>query len=217
MRLLRSAACAALIAAVVACGRDSAEVARAPTPIPDNLAGFYAGDFPCGSCTAIATALWLRDDGVFVLRQRYLGTEAQPVAALGRWRWDETAAALVLEGSGPERRFAHGADATLTFATASPLPHVLARAQDGRADERMRIRGLAQFAERGATLTECVSGLALPLAELGQFTELRRLYRRMVTVGTPARVSVVAHLSQDGATESWVVEEIVEVQPQETC
>jgi hypothetical protein len=207
-------------AVAAACGGDAADLARAPTPMPTDLAGFYAGDFPCGNCARIAAALWLREDGVFFFRQRYANSSADDTVShgLGRWRWDADAALLVLESAGPERRFRHDANGRLELETASPLPHVLARAADEPFADGVRIDGLAVATGDGATLVECLSGLALPVAAGGASADLRRLYGRLVTPGSPALVSVeVRLLAGDGTEERWLVERLLNLRPQGTC
>lgn len=210
----------ALTAAVAACGGDAADVARTPTPMPTALAGFYAGEFPCSNCLGIEAGLWLREDGAFVFRQRYRsdGGADSVSHGLGRWRWDTGAADLVLEGAGPERRFRRGADATLALQTASPLPHLLAPAAAEPFTASVRIDALAVVADGGATLTECLSALARPLVDGGASTELRRLYARLIARGRPALVGVEARLvAGAGGAESWLVERVLNLRPQETC
>lgn len=213
----RSFVYAAAAAVLAACGGEAADVARTPTPMPDDLAGFYAGEFPCSNCPGIDAALWLRADGAFVFRQRYRDTAAVS-HGLGRWRWDADAARLVLDAPGPERRFRHAADATLTLETASPLPHVLARGAPEPFTDTVRIAALAVIAGGSATLTECLTGLALPLGDGGASSELRRLYGRLVTRGGPALVGAEARLVVDaGGTERWRVERVLNLRPQESC
>jgi hypothetical protein len=192
--------------------------------MPADLAGIYAGDFPCSNCAGIAAALWLRDDGAFLFRQRYRGNAGGDTGGdtvshgLGRWRWDADAARLTLTGAGPERRFRRAVDATLELETASPLAHVLARAPDAAFEDGMRVDGLAIVADGGATLTECLSALALPVAAGGASAELRRLYGRLIAAGRPALVSVEARIVAGGAGEErWLVERMLGLRPEETC
>lgn len=213
----RSFVYAAAAAVLAACGGEAADVARTPTPIPADLAGFYAGEFPCNNCPGIDAALWLREDGAFVLRQRYRDTSTVS-HGLGRWRWDGDAARLVLDAPGPERRFRHSADATLVLETASPLPHVLARAAPEPFTDAVRVEALVVIASGGATMTECLTGLALPLVDGGAITELRRLYGRLVTRGNPALLGAEARLVVDAnGAERWRVERVTNLRPQESC
>lgn len=219
MRLKRAAACG-VIAFAAACGGESADLARTATPMPNELGGFYAGEFPCNNCEAIAAALWVREDGVFFLRQRYTGGGAEDsvVHGLGRWRWDADAGQLVLEGAGPARRFRPGAQTGLELETTSPLPHVLARAAPEPFADRLRIAGLVVVGGGGgATLTECLTGLALPLAPGGSSAQLRRLYGRTITPGNAALANLEARLATSGESESWLVERVIELRDQETC
>ena len=54
------------------CGRDSGEKTEPRTPMPSGLAGVYAGELPCSNCAKIEATLWLRPDGRFFLRQRFV-------------------------------------------------------------------------------------------------------------------------------------------------
>lgn len=214
----------AATAVLAACGGEAADVPPAPTPMPANLAGFYTGEFPCSNCPGIDAALWLRDDGAFILRQRYRPGDDNPGTVshgLGRWRWDADAARLVLDGAGPDRRFRYAADATLTLETVSPLPHVVARAAPETFTDTVRIDALVVIGDNGATLTECLSRLAFPIVDGGASTDLRRLYGRLVSRGRPARVDVEARLVPGaegaGGAERWHVERLVNLNPRESC
>jgi hypothetical protein len=54
------------------CDREVQEEIQSRTPMPMSLAGVYAGQFTCSNCVAIEATVWLRPDGRFFLRQRFI-------------------------------------------------------------------------------------------------------------------------------------------------
>jgi hypothetical protein len=220
----------ALAAALVGCGRDSAEKAEPRTPVPATLAGVYAGELPCDNCARIDATLWLRPDGRFFFRQRFVDegsapstkpTDPSATYGLGRWAWDEISAEAVLRGPGPERRLVVRDDDHLELRVPSPAPHVLARdAAAPHFEDRVTLDGESAVSENGATFKECVTGLALPVADAGAYRELRRQHRRMNPRGKVALTTVEAHLvTTAGPTtsERLVVDRFITIKPGRGC
>jgi hypothetical protein len=194
--------------------------------MPPSLIGTYAGEFPCSNCAAIDAALWLRADGRYVFRQRYLdaaGAQDGPDAfSIGRWVWDEVSAQLVLKGMGPERRFNAIETDQLEWIVAAAIPHVLHL--DFAATsvaESMPVSGVAIVQGNNATFRECQTALEFEVAGDGAMSDLRRQHRAFSPRGKPALTSVYAHLGQvtaGGQTrEVWVVDRVLRVSPNETC
>ncbi len=203
--------------------RDAAPVT---TPMPATLAGVYSGELPCSNCAAIATTLWLRPDGRFFMRQRFVdegaGTAARSAAdaaatySLGRWHWDELEAEAVLRGAGPERRLGTLDGERLELRVASPLEHVLTR--DAGAlpfDDRLTLDGESAVTEKGATFRECLTGLKFTVAESGAYRELTRQHRRMNASGKVALTTIEGHFVAAG--ERLVVDRFVTLKPGTAC
>jgi hypothetical protein len=220
----------ALAALLSGCGRDSGDTVEPRTPMPATLAGVYTGDLPCSNCAAIDASLWLRPDGRYFFRQRLRDDAASTAAApppstiygLGRWSWDEVAAEVVLRGAGPERRLTVRDEHHLQLRVPSPVEHVLARdAAAPHFRDRVTLDGESAVTENGATFKECLTGLALPVADAGAYRELRRQHRRMNPRGKIALTTVEAHLVATGeestTSERLVVDQFITMKPGQGC
>jgi hypothetical protein len=220
----------ALVAGLMG-GCDSGEVQEkidSRTPMPAAIAGVYAGEFPCSNCAAIEATLWLRPDGRFFLRQRFVDdaerkTSQSPAATygLGRWTWDEIAAELVLDGAGPERRLVVRDAEHLELKAASPIAHVLALDRSAPSfKDRLTLDGESAVTATGATFKECLTGLELPVVvDAGAYRRLRRYHREMNARGKVALTVVEGHLVTDAATmsERLVVDQFVSMKPGTGC
>jgi len=204
-----------------------------PTPMPATLAGVYTGQLPCGNCPAIAATLWVRPDGRFFLRQRFgagdgadddeAGAgEPSVTHSLGRWSWDDIAARAVLRGAGPERRLKVVDADRVEIEVPSPLPHVLARdASAAPFGDRLALDGESTVTERGATFTECLTGLTFVVADQGAYRELRRQHRRLNPKAKVALTTIEGHIVTvtKGSTtsERLVVDRFVTMKPGTPC
>jgi hypothetical protein len=216
-----------LIAAVAACSGGTDDAPPAATPMPDGLPGVYTGELPCSNCAAIEASIWVRPDGRFFLRQRYVtadgaADDAANVYTLGLWRWDETEAELVLAARGPERRLLRLDAERLELMTASPVAHVLVR--DPAAPpftDRVRLDGESAIVDGNGTFKECLTGLALTVAKSGAFDELRRQHRRMNRSGRITLTAVDAHLAEgrtaDAVIETLIIDRVVDLTPGVGC
>ena len=222
----------ALGAALVGCDRDVQDKTEsARTRMPSSLAGVYAGELPCSNCAAIEATLWLRTDGRFFLRQRFIEEAASTVDkasppptatyGLGRWAWDELAAELVLRGAGPERRLVVRDAEHLELEVASPTPHVLTRDHDEPAfKDRVTLDGESVMTAAGATFKECLTGLELPVvADAGAYRQLRHHHRELNARGKVARTVVEGHLVTNAAatSERLVVDRFISLKPGTGC
>jgi copper homeostasis protein (lipoprotein) len=200
--------------------------AALPIPMPASIPGTYAGLFPCGNCAGIDATLWLRTDGRFILRQRYIedsgDAEESSSYALGLWQWDEVAALVVLGGPGPARKLERTSAGGLALRTDSSLPHVLDR-DDGVPPftEGFPLTGVAVVNGNAATFRDCVSQLELDVAPVGAFAELRRQHRAFSPHGRPALTAVAAYPRSIAAAgtvrEVWVLDRVVNVKPNGSC
>ena len=160
------------------------------TPMPEDLPGVYGGEFPCPICDAIAATLWLRQDYRFFLKQTYLGGELgasgdpsgnRPTSAytLGRWRWDEQAAQIVLEAP-VQRRLSRIDEQSLQLQSASTAAHLLTR--DTAAppfSDRVRLDGESAIVDGNGVFKECLTGLSVPIVKNSAFSELRKQHRTL--------------------------------------
>jgi NlpE N-terminal domain/NlpE C-terminal OB domain len=222
----------ALVAALAGgCGRDSRDATDARTPMPATIAGVYAGEFPCSNCAVIEATLWLRPDGRFFFRQRFVDDTANATAGskapalsvthgLGRWSWDAIAAEIVLRSVGPERRLSVRDEQHLELRVASPLEHVLVRdAKEPRFADRFTLDGESAVTESGATFKECLTGLTFRVVDAGAYNELRRWHGRMR--GQAALTTVEGHLvtvrDKSTTSERLVVDAFVAIKPGTGC
>lgn len=216
------------LVAIAACSRNDGDETPPTTPMPPSVPGVYAGEFPCSNCAAIAATLWLRPDGGFVLRQRFVEAEdaatqaAGPAATfgLGRWSWDERAAQLVLRGAGPERRLAVHTEDRLQLLVASPIEHALTRdpASPPFVD-RLSLDGESVVTQDGATFTECLTGLTFAVADASAYRELRRQHQRLNPRGRVALTTLEARLAPatEEQPEQLVIERFVTMKPGTPC
>jgi hypothetical protein len=222
-----------LTAALGGCGGASEDAGPVPTPMPATLAGVYTGQLPCSNCAAIAATLWLRPDGRFFLRQEFTddsssptteakGSHAAPIYSLGRWHWDEIAAETVLRGAGPDRRLTMLDAERLQMRVTSPVSHVLTRnANVPPFGDRLMLDGESAVTERGATFTECLTGLTFAVVESGVYRQLRYQHRNMNPRGKVALTTIEGHLvtvTHAAATsEQLVVDRFVTIKPGTPC
>ena len=224
----------ALLAALQAgCDRDVQEKTEPRTQMPTDIAGVYAGEFPCSNCAAIEATLWLRPDGRFFLRQRFTddtenatGTKPRAPAAtygLGRWVWDDTAAEIVLHGGGPEKRLVVSDSEHLGLRAASLTPIVMLRDRNEPAfSDRITLKGESALTDKGATFRECLTGLVLPVVvDAGAWRQLRHHHRTMNGSGKVALTILEGHVvgGGDGATtsERLVVDQFISLKPGTGC
>src|SRR5262245_7347720 len=197
------------------------------TPMPVGIAGVYAGEFPCSNCVKIAATLWLRPDGRFFLRQRFVDDPATTTATAktprtpsatysrGFWSWDDVEAKIVLRGAGPERRLSVRDAEHLQLLVASPVEQILARDRDEPAfHDRITLDGESAVTANGATFKECLTGLDLPVVvDAGAYRQLRHYHRTMNARGKIALTVVEGHLvyASDGSSERLVVDAFVSI------
>lgn len=187
------------------------------------VAGTYSGLFPCENCPGIETRLWLRSDGTFFTRRRYLAEDGQaPVTAynLGRWRLAPDGSAVVLDGRGPVRAYRRAGAGRLELETDSVLEHRLDReAGAGPPNDVLRMTGLVSINGEEAWFSECRSGLRAAIVRSGDFRRLLHQYRTAGAPGEAARVELEGRFSwaADGAPNGLVIERLVAVTGRSDC
>lgn len=216
-RVLTLLVCALLLG----CHRGGSNGGPAVTPLPADLAGVYAASFPCSNCKEIAATLWLRADERFFLRQSYLGdsgTVDDASYAFGLWSWDEHAAEIVLRGRGPDRRLKRldsdaleslgNAAAKITFKRDPSAPPF---------SDKLVFDGESEVSDQGATFTQCITGLELPIADAGALKELRRQHRVLNPRHKIAFTTVDAHIVDGSSGERLVIDKVIKLKPGAGC
>jgi len=194
---------------------EPAPAERRPPP------GVYAGTFPCANCAGIDTTLWLRSDGRFFFRQRYLDAREAELGGynLGRWRWSAESG-LVLAGAGPVRRFTLLSDGRLEMITATGLDHLLER-ERGAPDfvDRIRLDGRVVLEDGQLRLTECLSGLSAELRGGEDHARLRQRLRSLVGYGAPALVELEGRFmwTSTGRASALTVDRFFSIRPDGGC
>jgi hypothetical protein len=203
------------------CGSDSSP--PSPPDVPEApVAGVYRGEFPCRNCPAIETTLWLRADGTFFNRHRYLADAGEaPVVAynLGRWYPEAAGARIIADGRGPDRTYRRTGADQLELVTDSDLEHRLHRDPGaGPFSDVMRVAGVARVASNGAHFRECRSGLEAAIAEAADFRRFLRQYRA-AAAGEDAWVEFDGRFTwaPDGSPATVTIERFVSVGEAQRC
>lgn len=207
---------------VVGCGDSSESETPAGSPI-SSLPGVYAGQFPCMNCPGISTTLWLRRDGRYFSRQRYLADESDEEAiayGLGRWSWVEAERTVVLAGEGPPRAFRWPEADTLIMQTESDLEHRLAR--DPEAPDftsSIRMTGMMRKSGQSTVFTECLTALKTPVKKSGDYARFLHQYRSASAGDEGAFVELEGRFSwsSEGAPVSLTIDRFLTVRASESC
>lgn len=209
-------------ALLAGCGEDPDTDTSAALP-EASLPGVYSGVFPCEGCPGIATTLWLRADGRFFFRQRYLADDAGDeidVYSLGRWESSDEDRAIKVAGGGPERTFVRPNQDTLVMQTESELEHRLTR--DPNASEfsaTIRMAGIMRMRGGSMSFSECLTGFSAPVSKGGDFARFRHQYR---SIGGPKKPTYVEFegrflWSPEGAPRSVTIERFITVKEDGSC
>lgn len=218
--------------------RESSSAAVAPdAPAESSGAGrlvvpvTYTGRLPCADCPGIQLTLTLLADSTFRLRQVYQDRPAV-FHDLGRWSVEGNGARLVLRSGGEaaQRFQIIGSDSLRLLdmqdqPTGSQPQYVLARAP--RLDpvrDTMQLRGVYSYMADAGRFTECRSGTAFPVAQVGAHAALERAYLAARTgPGAPLVVGIRGHFEErrgmegDRLLEHVVVDSVERVGPGATC
>jgi len=215
----------------------AAPAAGVPGPAGTGLQppGTWSGEIPCADCPAIRMTLTLKSDGVFLLRQTYVGADEgrdRSFVDRGRWTVSEDGRRLVLRG-GTEapRQFAVVAPERLRMLDTagdeirSKLNYDLVRAAtvDPVAD-RWRLRGSFTYMADAARYVDCLTGESVPVAMTADYLSLERAYlAARAEPGAPLLVTLEGHMEMrppmegDALVETLVVEQFDKAWPGESC
>lgn len=198
--------------------------------MPNQLPALYSGVLPCADCPGIRYSLDLRADSVYFLSMKYLDTEPLVVRyEIGQWTISDDNV-LVLHGPGdkPDQFAVQDADTLRKLDMAGqPLPTQfnvsLRRRQDyAPIEPRLTMRGMYQHTADGATFSECLTGLTLPVADESDGAALQEMYlktrkepgqsvlasldgqlvRRATSDGSPRDTLIVTHADRFWPNES---------------
>jgi len=209
-------------ALVTACGEEAVEDTQQPKSV-ESIPGVYAGVFPCDGCEGIEATLWLRTDGTFFLGQRYAATvdrDVMDVFSLGKWQAIAAGHEIELTGKGPVRTLARSSDDILDLQTGSSLPHQLLRNESLTGiDDPIRMEGNVRLGSNGAVFTECLTGLAAPVSESGDY---RRFLHQLRGAGTSDRtvpVELTGRFSwaNDGGPQAFIINRFETIKPDRDC
>lgn len=220
--------CRAFFAAVVIVlsGCGNVEKTEAPAaPPPDSLPGVYSGIFPCDNCAGIDTAIWLREDGRFVIEQAYLVDDPDAGTAtistsLGYWNWRSDEQVLELAGSGPHKVFRRPDHDKLLLQTASDTPHLLSRSSaQFEFDSVMNMRGTIDKSGDSYSFTECLTGLTAPVATSGDYKRFWRQYRSVPRREAVAPVELNGRFvwAENDEPEMLVIERFITIRANDAC
>lgn len=210
------------IVLLVGCSDDQDGNPEMDLPVA-SLPGVYEGVFPCEGCPGIASTLWLRSDGRFFFRQRYIADEAREATdayGLGRWSLIADDRTIELRGDGPARVFARLDMDTLVMQTASDLEHRLTReVMAPEFSATIRLLGTMRRRGDGMLFTECLSGLAAPVSRGGDYARFWRQYRKAHRSSEPALVELEGRYSWsgDGAAKLLTIERFITVKSSGAC
>jgi hypothetical protein len=83
--------------------------------------------------------------------------------------------------------------------------------------DRVVLDGESVVSDHGATFTQCVTGLELPIADEGALKELRRQHRALNPAHKVALTTVDAHIVAAGSGEQLVIDKVIKLKPGAGC
>ena len=222
-------------AAAASTGGEAATAASGAESRDLRTPGTWSGEVPCADCQAIRMTLTLESDGVFLLRQTYVGAdEGRDRSFVDRGRWERSADGrrLTLRG-GTEavRQFAVPVPDRLRMLDTegneirSQANYELTRAAtvDPIAD-RARLRGTFTYLADAARYVDCATGRSVPVAMTADYLALERAYLAARTAaGAALLVTLEGHMEMrpgmegDALVETLVVDMFERAWPDERC
>jgi copper homeostasis protein (lipoprotein) len=208
--------------------RPPATVDSAGLKLPATL----KGTLPCADCEGIRYHLDLWLDGVFHLRQTYLG-KSRFVDDRGRWDTDPSRTVISLHGSRERlRQFEVKGPHTIRLLDQqgrpieSSLPYELTG--DGTltpTDVSLELQGMFRYMADAARFEDCLSGRSYPVAMKGDYIQLERAYLKAAKPesGAPLMASFEGDITGRPAmegnalTQTVVVRRFIGVWPDQSC
>jgi len=196
------------------------------------LPATFRGTLPCADCEGIRYHLDLWPDGVFHLRQNYLGTSVV-ADDRGRWHQDPSRAVILLYGR-RERPIQFEVKGPHTIRLLdqqgrpiqSSLPYELT--SDGTltpTDLGLELHGMFRYMADAARFEDCLTGRSYPVAMEGDYIQLERAYQEAAKPepGAPLMASFEGDITRRPAMEgdalipTVVVRRFVGVWPGQRC
>ncbi len=198
------------------------------------LPAAFEGVLPCADCEGIRHHLDLYPDGVFFLRQTWLGKSPERGQDdIGTWRLASDGRTLLLAGGREAvQRWAIVDGGTLRQLDLegqpieSPLNYNLRRRAPpfGPLQPRLLLRGAYFYMADAATFTECLTGRRMPVAMEGESIALERAYsaaggsqKGSMLATLEGRIDQRPPMEGDGLEPTVIVERFVRLSPGETC
>jgi len=209
--------------------READDLVLRLQPLPAS----FSGTLPCADCPGIRYLLNLYADGVYYLRQEYVGKEPKATHDdIGRWSVSSDGTQLVLRG-GREAplRFVLKAEGRLRKLDLegreidSILNYDLAREPVFVAFEpRLHVSGMYRYMADAALLRECITERRYPVPPLADNLVLEQAYLKAqrqpaeeLLVSAEVRIAMQPRLDGAGTEEMMIVERFVGIWPGETC
>ena len=198
------------------------------------LPAAFEGVLPCADCEGVRHYLDLYPDGVFFLRQTWLGKSPQvELDDVGTWRLASDGRTLLLAG-GRESvgRWSVVDGGTLRQLDLEGRPIESALSYDlrrraapfGPLQPRLTLRGSYFYMADAATFTECLTGRRMPVAMEGESIALERAYvaaggsqRGPMLASIEGRIDPRPPMEGDGLVPTVIVERFLRLSPGESC
>jgi copper homeostasis protein (lipoprotein) len=195
-----------------------------------DLPASFTGTLPAASGPGIDWHLDLWPDGVFHLRQDYLGSGGTS-ADIGPWHHDPRRGAIVLRGGRKAPVFlavTDDGDLRLMDRRGAPiesdLPYTLAAGPLDPAELALPLTGMVRDMADAAHFADCLTGRRYPVAMEGASPEIARAYIRLegVKPGVPVLAVIEGRLAERPAMAGpdrmhVVAERFARLQPDRTC
>jgi copper homeostasis protein (lipoprotein) len=201
-------------------------------PVGLKLPATFKGTLPCADCEGIHYHLDLWPDGVFHLRQTYLG-KSRFVDGRGRWHKDPSRAVILLYGSHerPIQFEVKGSDTIrLLDQQGRPIQSSLLYelTSDGTltpTDLSLELHGMFSTMADATRFEDCLTGRSYPVAMEGDYIQLERAYQQAVKPerGAPLMARFEGDITRRPAMEgrglvlTVVVRRFIGVWPGQRC
>jgi len=179
-------------------------------PMPQS----YQGVLPCADCGGLETALFLDEDGTFVLQETYRGTKDGDQTFADYGKWARTADKLVLTDSNGEKRYFRPMGKSLEMLDRSGVPiesklnYRLDPVEKPLPKTPMTLKGSYTYMADAAVFKDCATGKTFPV---DNNIALEQGYAKAYkTAGEPVFLTFSAHFSvqpsmEEGLTEKALV------------
>jgi uncharacterized lipoprotein NlpE involved in copper resistance len=194
------------------------------------LPATYTGVLPCADCAGIVHTLTLRPDGLYFLRQTYLGKPGNAFSQAGGWQLNASKNQITLKHGTELKLFSFDKGELLQLdrrgqRIPTRMNLTLRRtAQVDRVSDVVQWSGQFTYMADAASFTNCdTPQLRWPVAMQGDYLALERRYSQSRSEpGTPLLVTFEGHLAvlpamEGPDREQLVVDKFVSVHPGLSC